>query len=121
MSCPEKIINGECSCPKNFFVQETDLLVDILLPYKQCKECPNGTFPGPNGPVYGCKACPFGKIYDTNLNPWECICDLTQYSIAGDICIPISESIFFTTNYPINTAKSIFFNKIVHIFFGVLR
>jgi hypothetical protein len=94
MSCPDKIINGECSCPSNFFVQETDLLVDKLLPYKQCKECPKGTYQGPNGPVYECLAC-----------------DMTRFTIAGDICIPISESIFFTTNFPINTAKSILFNK----------
>lgn len=110
MSCPDSIENGECFCPENFFVQESDLLVDTLLPYKQCKECPPGTYPGPDGPVYECKACPYGKIYEKNRNPWECLCDLTAFTTAGDTCIPISESIFLTTSFPINTAKSITLN-----------
>ena len=111
MSCPTAILAGECFCPQNFFIQETDLLVDTLLPYKQCKECPKGTYPGPNGPVYGCKVCPYGKIYEKNVNPWECICDIEKFTNAGDICIPMAESIFLTSNYPINVAKSVTYNK----------
>lgn len=29
---------------------------------------------------------------------------------AGDICIPLQDSIFFTTTYPVNTAKSLTFD-----------
>jgi hypothetical protein len=110
MPCPGEIEKGECKCPINYIIQEKDILVDILLPYKQCKECPPDSYPGPDGPVYECKACPYGKIYEKNRNPWECLCDLTQYTTAGDICIPITESIFLTSNYPITTAKSITLN-----------
>jgi hypothetical protein len=111
MSCPGEIKNGECVCSQGYFIQENDLLVsDIPLPQKKCVECPKETFPGPEGPVYQCKACGYGKIYDKNRNPWECICDMTSFITAGDICLPINESIFLTTNYPINTAKSISMN-----------
>jgi len=71
--------------------------------------CPNETFPGPIGPAYACKPCDNGKIYDRNRNPWECVCDLSKYISAGDICIPLSDSLLLTTTFPLNTAKSLTF------------
>lgn len=76
---------------------------------KECYECPTGTYPGPSGPVYACVACPEGMSYDTSQNPWKCTCDLTLYIASGGTCVSISESQTITSNYPVNSAKTIQF------------
>jgi meckelin len=110
--CPQGVdlSSGECLCPANSAVIEKDIAGSYLTT-KQCLICPLGSFPGPSQPVYSCKACPIGKIYDTNVKPWKCSCDLASFVTAGDTCISITESQFITTNYPVNIAKSLSFNN----------
>jgi hypothetical protein len=103
-------ITGECSCPVGSAIIEKNSAGQYL-PIKQCIQCPDGTYPGPSGPVFQCRGCPEGKIYDTNLVPWKCNCNLTSYVVAGDDCVPIAGSQIITTNYPVNLAKSLQFTN----------
>ncbi len=96
-------------CPEGHALQEREILSGKLLETKICNLCPNETFPGPTGPVYSCQACEYGKVYDKNRNPWECQCDLSRFVSAGDICIPLFESLLITGSFPVNTAKSLTF------------
>lgn len=110
MSCSSGINNGECICDSGYAIQEKDPISGKFYTTKKCIQCPSDGYPGPNGPVYACKLCPYGKIYDKNRNPWLCTCDLTSFVTAGDICIPTAESLPITTSYPVNTAKTLKFN-----------
>jgi hypothetical protein len=48
-------------------------------------------------------------VYDRNSNPWKCICDLGNFTTAGDECIPISDAQFLLNNYAPNSAKGVTF------------
>lgn len=110
MNCPAGVDKTtlECICPSDYAIIEKDTSGQYLKT-KECLLCPDGTYPGPDGPVYECKACPEGKTYDTNVSPWVCKCDSKNYITAGDICVPISDSQFVTTNYAVNLAKGLTF------------
>jgi meckelin len=110
LSCPQGIDEktGECACPKGNALIEKNIYGQYLI-VKECIACPEGSYPGPNAPVYACKPCPINKSYDTNRNPWVCTCNMTDFITAGDSCVPISDSQYLTSNYPINLAKSLTF------------
>jgi len=81
------------------------------LSIKQCLNCSENAYPGPPFPVYSCRACPNGQKYDKKISPWKCICELTDQVVAGDECVPLSDSKFLTDTYPLNAAKSLTYNN----------
>jgi hypothetical protein len=108
----------DCVCPSGSEIIETDSAGQYLTT-KKCNICPTNTFPGPPLPVYSCKgiylikilACPTGAIYDTTqLNAWQCVCNTSQYTTAGNICIPTSEVNVINSQYSPNGASTITFN-----------
>ncbi len=110
---------GECDCPENHAILEKNITTNTYFNTKICELCPEGTFPGPTGPVYACEACSKGKVYDTNLNPWACTCNKTITIEAGDYCVPIQGSQLITSTYPPNIAKSLQFGNLENIDKGV--
>mgnify|MGYP001601352713 CR=1 FL=1 len=78
---------GDCSCPSGQAVFSFGL-DGALLTSKQCISCVANAYQGSTTKaVTSCTPCPHpGMAYDTNSEPWQCRCQASQYTQAGDTC-----------------------------------
>ena len=73
-------IDGKCKCDEEISYLKEDIASDGLSGSFSCTACQGDTYPWTGGK---CEPCPDRMVYSLG----KCECD-TQYSVAGDICVP---------------------------------
>ena len=79
----------DCVCPNTNRIVE-----DYTGMTKTCSQCGNSAWQGRKvdatklAPVYECKYCPLedGFAYNSALEPWECVCQLSTTTNSNGIC-----------------------------------